>query len=1743
MEIKMTITAPAHVPIRPSRRGLLIGCALAALGGMAGPANGQAFNATPTTQFGTVAYDRATPNVETVRIDSATAVIDWRPTDPLIFLPAGNVATFTNGINNADFVVLNRIQATTPMRFDGTVLSILTNAAGKQTGGTVIFSSPGGLIVGGGAVFDVGSLVLTTLNVKVDAGGNFYDPATRGITLDAGISPLASAAVVTEAGAQLRALQPNSYIALIGEMVQHGGSTRVNGSAAYVAGEQVQFRANQGLFDIIVDVGSDNAIPLIHTGSTGGPASTGAGDNHAIYMVAMPKNQAITAVLQGDIGFDPAVVAGVENGVIVLSAGANVVGGSVDRYGHATGTPAADQAANFEINGGIVRSDLIGVARTNIRARPIGAPTLTFQQDVSLYGGSLAAMSVTTGQTIDVLGNVLVSAAAFDTSNPAVFDLTGGQARIFTQDGGAIHISGTATVDASARGLANAGNAGSGTGGSADVTASGGTITIDGALGVLATGDGGVSAIVPLNNGGAGSGGTATLAAAAGGTVNAHAVTMNANGTASPSAGATINGAAGTGGIVNVLGSGAGSVVIAGAFVASASGAGGDLPGGAGLSGGTGTGGTINVQATGGDIDFNASASFVAAGGGGAGPLGGNGLGGTLNVEATGGTIDFIGQVNGGAGGFGGNASVLGGPGGDGRGGTILISARGGDTPSRISGGAISLNAPGQGGRGANGALGTPAGDGGDGTGGSIAILAESANGTLVLGALKLAADGRGGDGGNADNDVDGGTGGAGTGGDVLAGTAAGPAPGGAAAPTGSATFATADLSARGTGGYGGLGAGAGGAGTGGTAGITATGAVTTITGPTTLVADGQGSPGGGSPGGAIGATGLATGGTVNINAAAHPGTGAPGTLALAAVTGSADAQGDGPGNVAGSWHVGASGGSTIAATDMTLTAAADGPGIGVPPASTLDPQDGTITISGTAQLGTDGDILINAAGAGRIAGGAYVLNADRDVILTHATPAAGAFTVDVASFAVQAARDLTVSAGVMTRTAGLTDLGAGRLTRITGRVLGHDIRVTTADLDVTAGGAVGDAATATVDAQVSGNAAVDGQILGQDILVNAATIGVGATGQVGSAVTNQTEVRATGAMTVAGTILGRDVRMSAASLGVGGTGTIGDATSQTVAIQVANNAAVGGRVLGQDILLSAGTIGVGNSGQVGDAASSRTELRATGAATVDGAVLGGNVVVTAASFGVGGTGTIGDATTQAVDIQVTGNAGVDGRILGQDILLSGATIVVGATGQVGGAASNRTELRAIGAASVDGTVLGGNVVVTAASLGVGGSGAIGDAATQSVDLQLTGAANVAGQVLGRNILINGATIDVAASGSIGGATTDLADLNATGTIGVGGAVRGSAIRLASADIDIAASGTVGDAATQLVTLAIAPSAAAAVLGGATQGPGYTLTAAEAGRIRAGTLRIDAPAIAGGTALLVRDLTLNGGGAAAGIGTLELNTPGIARVEGNLLLANARAQDGIAVRATQRIVVVTPTASIRVRDGAGAPGGTLALVSNNIWVASAAILDRLRADPNYAGRDDDLIDNDGVDAPRGYVEANGVTLTPGGTLYVQNTTAARGGFFSTNDFGGITTGPGGLTIVANAANTNVTAFGRRLNADGSFTTGDDFFFQSAYEATAGSNYTPTAAVDTCIIVTGQCPRRVPPDTGPDGPDPFVGPTGGSMAILLPQNDEDDVIDSSFAADPLIEEPVTSGSEAGAWNCDPDHDGDCDDQPR
>ena len=115
----------------------------------------------------------------------------------------------------------------------------------------------------------------------------------------------------------------------------HGGSVRVNGVDRLCRrAKRLELRVNQGLFDIIVDRRQRQchaARPHRHRPAARRAAR--AGDNHRIYMVAVPKNQAITAILEGSVGFDDAVVASVENGAIVLSAGYSVVAGNVDRFG------------------------------------------------------------------------------------------------------------------------------------------------------------------------------------------------------------------------------------------------------------------------------------------------------------------------------------------------------------------------------------------------------------------------------------------------------------------------------------------------------------------------------------------------------------------------------------------------------------------------------------------------------------------------------------------------------------------------------------------------------------------------------------------------------------------------------------------------------------------------------------------------------------------------------------------------------------------------------------------------------------------------------------------------------------------------------------------------------------------------------------------------------------------------------------------------------------------------------------------------------------------------------------------------------------------------------------------------------------------------------------------------------------------------------------------------------------------
>jgi hypothetical protein len=208
------------------------------------------------------------PDTDIIRINSANAVINWTPTDnqgtgPINFLPQGKTGIFQNGTFGTEapavtnFAVLNRIipaDASRRIDFNGRVISQLRDAAGNVTGpgGTVAFYAPGGIFISSTAVFDVGSLLLTSLDPVRDANGTFLG-ANGGIQLRGLVG--STAPVTVAQGAQITAPAQGSFVALVGPRVEQAGTVRVNGSTAMVAAESVNMVINNGLFDINVRPG------------------------------------------------------------------------------------------------------------------------------------------------------------------------------------------------------------------------------------------------------------------------------------------------------------------------------------------------------------------------------------------------------------------------------------------------------------------------------------------------------------------------------------------------------------------------------------------------------------------------------------------------------------------------------------------------------------------------------------------------------------------------------------------------------------------------------------------------------------------------------------------------------------------------------------------------------------------------------------------------------------------------------------------------------------------------------------------------------------------------------------------------------------------------------------------------------------------------------------------------------------------------------------------------------------------------------------------------------------------------------------------------------------------------------------------------------------------------------------------------------------------------------------------------
>ena len=842
------------------RRALMLSCASMAIAAAAmapQEARAQAFNGTVASSTNATQTSVGT-GTSTITVTAPTATINWTPTGGgtgnIDFLPSGNTATFTSSSGITDYTVLNRIVPGDPGRaieLNGTVIATLQGTA--TTGGNVWFYSPGGIVVGANAVFDVGGLLLSTVDLTS------FSNSASGFTADFAMTQQSAGSIQILNGAQINALQQNSYVALVAPRIEQGGSVRVDGSAAYVAAEALTMTMNQGLFDIQVDIdgGTSDANGIVHTGSTTGPANATA--NHKIYMAAVPKNQALTMLLSGTVGYD-ATTAFVDGGEIILSAG-----WTPRAAGNFSSWAAITEGA-IHITGGNFTSNVEGISNRGITADTTTA-SLNFAGNVDFYGHGPLTLSASGERSLTIGGTA--SLRTWDAST-ITLSATGG---------GLLDIGGNTSL--SSEGVFNGDLM---LGGTIAVTADGGTIDIGGVL------DADVSSYADGPNTDGFSmdarGGTITLNATGGGTITAGGLHARADAQGGYNAGGgDQTGGAGAGGEINVHALG-GSIDINGVVYADASGDGGDVAA-TGLAGGAGTGGLVDFRAEGGTIDIQSSVTAIAEGTGGyvyhtvgttaiggagnggdvglstAGPgslilvggailldasayggsgqTGGAATGGVTWVESFGGGIEVTGGMSLYAQASGGSASAgFGGTGGFAQGGTTAIEANG--VGSSIIGSSVYLDTGAWGGNGGAGdGVEIAAGSGGDaqgglyngtrGSGGAF-LLADSAGGNLQVGNVTMYADGFGGQGGTGGAGQAGGAGGDAFGGTVQAGTF-NPSQGTAAAATvgiGNLYMNAAGYAGNGGAGDQGAGGAAMGAGGNAEAGLASVGARGTVT-------------------------------------------------------------------------------------------------------------------------------------------------------------------------------------------------------------------------------------------------------------------------------------------------------------------------------------------------------------------------------------------------------------------------------------------------------------------------------------------------------------------------------------------------------------------------------------------------------------------------------------------------------------------------------------------------------------------------------------------------------------------------------------------------------------------------------------------------------------------------------------------------------------------------------------------------
>ncbi|OYX64775.1 MAG: hypothetical protein B7Y89_00560 [Novosphingobium sp. 32-60-15] len=713
-------------------------------------AQAQSFQGTATVVGGS-ANVSVTGTTTDISVFSDSAVLNWVPFDQattggaIDFQPIGTTATFIGasgqGVNIA---VLNRIiptGSTRPIQFNGTVNSEIQISGPPQAGGRIFFYSPGGIILGGTAAFDVGSLALTTLDLNYDTAGNFDTAGSYAFQQ----ASVADSKVRVLNGAQISTTTSNSYVALVAPSVTNDGLITVDGSAALVAADAATINfAPNGLFDIQVTSGSSSTATVVANGGTiTGPASISVNDFRRVYMVAVAKNDALTmAIGSGStLGFDIAGAADVVGNAIVLSAGFDVVAGAPGFTPSAGGGSGQVSVTGGDAN---ITTSFFAQANGGVNLGSSLPGGLNFASDVEIYttGGS-SSLFANAGGILNVVGNVLMNGDDLVSTGASL----GKNVSIIANGGGVANLNGNVILSSQGFGADTAlagGSGGTGTGGLARIEASnGGQIIILGDVSLNASGTGG-GVESSSGAGGFGLGGSASILATgtAGSFVDiAGGVSLAANGyggaglscsTCLPAGGNA------TGGIVTVSALGAHALSISGSTLIDAFGNGGDASDGLA---GSGTGGEVSISATNGaDLTFHGfTVNASGVGGDGSGlATAGNGLGGSIDLASfglAGGTATFNGNVALSANGSGGAAADLGGFAAIGTGGTIYTGARDG-TILGVTG-AFDASASGFGGFGSFGSTA--------GTGGQVTLDAQSGGAVSLALPAQLIATGVGG--------------------------------------------------------------------------------------------------------------------------------------------------------------------------------------------------------------------------------------------------------------------------------------------------------------------------------------------------------------------------------------------------------------------------------------------------------------------------------------------------------------------------------------------------------------------------------------------------------------------------------------------------------------------------------------------------------------------------------------------------------------------------------------------------------------------------------------------------------------------------------------------------------------------------------------------------------------------------------------------------------------------------------------